>query len=91
MTPAGHDAEGETKQDHTKRQRTRREVLGPLSEIGEKWPPTARRRAPAMPKSRSRTSDPRPNQRLRDHRLIARLFERAFEVPILKIQSNGGK
>jgi len=32
-----------------------------------------KRRAPAMPKSHSRTSDPRPNQRLRDHRLLASL------------------
>jgi hypothetical protein len=44
--------------------------------IREKWPRTARRRAPAMPKSDSRTSDPRPHRRLRDLRLLARLFEK---------------
>ena len=32
-----------------------------------------KRCAPVMPKSHSRTSDPRPNQRLRDHRLLASL------------------
>jgi len=38
-------------------------------------------RVPAMPKFHSRTPDPRRNQRLRDHRLLARLFKkRAFEV-----------
>ena len=79
VTPAGHDADGETRQDHTKRQRTRRAVLGPLSGIGEKLPQTARRRAHTLPKSRSRTSDPRPNRpvwRLRDRRLLARRFEK---------------
>jgi len=61
--------------DNTKRQRTRRTVLGPLLGIGEKWPCTARRRGPAIHKSHSRTFDPHPNQRLRDYCLLARLFE----------------
>jgi len=38
---AGHDAEGETRQDQTKRQRSRSAVLGPLPGISEKWPRTA--------------------------------------------------
>ena len=81
--PAGHDAEGETRQEHTKRQQTRRKMLGPLPEIGEKWPPTARRRGPALPKSHSRTSDPQRNWRLRDQRLLAKISKRAYEIPIL--------
>jgi len=36
VTAAGLDAEGETKGNHTKRQRTRRAVLGPLQGIGAK-------------------------------------------------------
>ena len=40
------------------------------------WPPTAMRRGPAMPKSDSRTSDPRPIRRLRDHRLLANFGEK---------------
>jgi len=60
----------------TERPRSRREALGPLPGISEKWPRMARRRARAMPKFHSRTSDPRPNQRLRDHRLLAGLFEK---------------
>jgi len=51
-------------------------VLGPLSGIGEKLPPPARRSGHAMSKSHSRTSDLNPNRRLRDHRLLARLFEK---------------
>jgi len=51
-------------------------LLGPRAQIGEKWPQTARRRAPAMPKCNSRTSDPRPTRRLHDHRLLAELFEK---------------
>jgi len=38
-----------------------------------------------MPNSHSRTSNLRPNQRLRDHRLLARLSKRAFEIPILRL------
>ena len=45
-----------------------------LSGIGEKLPRTARRRAPAMPKSHSRTPDPRPNRRWRDNCLLANLL-----------------
>jgi len=40
--PVGHEAEGETKDDHTKRQPTRRAALGRLPGIGGKWPRTAR-------------------------------------------------
>jgi len=43
-------------------------ALGLLSGIGEKSPTTARLRAPAMPKSHSRTSDRRPDRRLGDRR-----------------------
>ena len=55
------------KEHNTKRQRTRRAVLGPLPGIGEKWPRTIRRRAPAMPKFHSCTSALRPIGCLRDH------------------------
>jgi len=71
--PAGHEAEGETRQDDTKRERTRRAALGLLSGIGNTCPPTAARSGPAMPKPHSRTSEPLPNRRLSDDRPLARL------------------
>jgi len=74
--PAGHDAEGETRQDNTKLQPTRSAELCPLSGIEDKRTTNGARRAPALPKSHSRTSDPRPNRRLRDHRLFARPLEK---------------
>jgi hypothetical protein len=74
VTPRRPRRRRRNQEGHTKRQPTRRAVLGPQPEMSEKGPRTARRRAPAMPKSHSQTSDPRPNRRLRDLRLLARLF-----------------
>jgi hypothetical protein len=54
----------------------RRAALGPLSGISEEWLLTTPLRGPAMQKSRSQTSDPRPKRRLRDCRLPSRLPEK---------------
>ena len=47
-----------------------------IAGIGAKRPRAARLGSSTVPKTHARTSDPRPNQRFRDHRLLSRLFEK---------------
>jgi len=58
------------------RPRPRRAALGPVPGFGEKWLRTEPLRGPAMSKTEVRTSDPRPNRRLHDRPLPARLAEK---------------
>jgi hypothetical protein len=58
------------------RPRPRRAALGPVPGFGEKRLRTVPQGGPAKPKSHVRNPDPRPNRRLHDRRLPARLPEK---------------
>ena len=81
-------------QSEPMRPRSRRLTLGPLSGIGEEWLLTAPLRGPAMPKSHSSASDPRPKRpQASDCATTASPADwskRAFELPIRRRRLHSG-